>query len=68
MGNALSKIMDYVGKKLIDIRKGSPRYRRRKRRWKNKDIQNYRMVRGEDDWEDELYEWDEERRIEVVQL
>ncbi len=68
MGNQLSRIMDYVGKKMIDIRKGSPRYRKRKKKWKNKkDIQNYRMIRGEDYYEDELYEMDIDG-VQVVQL
>lgn len=68
MGNQLSRLMDYVGKKMIDIRKGSPRYRKRKKKWKNKkDIQNYRMIRGEEYYEDELYEMDMDG-VQVVQL
>ena len=68
MGNTISKIMDYMGKKLINIRKGSPKYRKRKKKWKNKkDIQNYRMIRGEDYYEDELYEMDSDG-VQVVQL
>ena len=68
MGNQLSRFMDYVGKKMIDIRKGSPRYRKRKKKWKNKkDIQNYRMIRGEEYYEDELYEMDMDG-VQVVQL
>ena len=55
MGNAISKVMDYIGKKLTDTRKGSPRYRTDKKRWKNKrDLYNYKMVRGEDLYEDEI--------------
>lgn len=68
MGNQLSRFMDYVGKKMIDIRKGSPRYRKRKKKWKNKkDIQNYRMIRGEEYYEDELYEMDMDG-VQVVQF
>jgi len=68
MGNTISRMMDYFGKKINDARKGSPGYRERKKRWKNKkDIANYRMVRGEDLYEDELYERDE-NGVQVVQL
>jgi len=69
MGNTISRMMDYVGKKITDIRKGSPRYRRKKRRWKNKkDIKNYNMIRGDDFYEDELYDYDESRGVDVVYL
>jgi len=68
MGNAISRLMDYMGKKVIEIRKGSPRYRQKKRKWKNKkDRENYKLVRGEDYYEDELYDM-ESNDIQVVQL
>lgn len=68
MGNHISRLMDYVGKRMIDIRKGSPRYRKRKKKWKNKrDIHNYSMIRGDEDYEDELYDMDMEG-VQVVQL
>ena len=68
MGNHISRFMDYVGKRMIDIRKGSPRYRKRKKKWKNKrDIHNYRMIRGDEDYEEELYDMDMEG-VQVVQL
>jgi len=68
MGNAISKAMDYLGKKIEAVRKGSPRYRNWKSKWKNKkDIQNYKMVRGEDYYEDEIYTRDE-FGVQVVQL
>jgi len=70
MGNTLSRVMDYIGKKWTDTRKGSPRYRTMKKRWKNKkDLQNYKMVRGEELYEDELYEYDIDRDgVQIVQL
>ncbi len=69
MGNAISKIMDYVGKAITNTRKGSPRYRTKKRRWKNKkDLANYRLVRGHDIYEDELFENYDEDGVQVVQL
>jgi hypothetical protein len=58
MGNAISRIMDYMGKAMTNTRKGSPRYRKNK-----KDLANYRMVRGHDIYEDEY-----EDGVEVVQL
>tara|TARA_B100000575_G_C23142926_1_gene665692 strand:- start:6683 stop:6916 length:234 start_codon:yes stop_codon:yes gene_type:complete len=68
MGNAISKAMDYLGKKIEAVRKGSPRYRNWKSKWKNKkDIENYKMVRGEDYCEDEIYTRDE-FGVQVVQL
>ena len=68
MGNAISKVMDYLGKKIESARKGSPRYKNWKKKWKNKkDIQNYKMVRGEDYYEDEIYTRDE-FGVQVVQL
>jgi hypothetical protein len=68
MGNTISRIMDYMGKKFTDTRKGSPRYRNKKKRWKNKrDLKYYKMIRGEDFYEDELYEMDSDG-IQVVQL
>ena len=68
MGNTISRMLDYMGKKLITIRKGSPKYRERKKKWKNKkDIENYKMVRGEEYYEDELYEMDSDG-VQVVQL
>tara|TARA_B110000003_G_scaffold103951_1_gene106098 strand:- start:6419 stop:6625 length:207 start_codon:yes stop_codon:yes gene_type:complete len=68
MGNAISRMMDYVGKAITNTRKGSPRYRTRKKRWKNKkDLANYRMVRGHDIYEDELFE-EYEDGVQVVQL
>ncbi len=68
MGNVISKAMDYLGKKIESVRKGSPRYRTWKKKWKNKkDIQNYKMVRGEDYYEDEIYSRDE-FGVQVVQL
>tara|TARA_B100000902_G_scaffold389232_1_gene436059 strand:+ start:2866 stop:3075 length:210 start_codon:yes stop_codon:yes gene_type:complete len=69
MGNAISKAMDYLGKKIESVRKGSPRYRNWKSKWKNKkDVENYRMVRGEDyDDYGEIYSRDE-FGVQVVQL
>jgi len=68
MGNAISRIMDYMGKAMTNTRKGSPRYRTNKKRWKNKkDLENYRLVRGHDIYEDELFE-EYEDGVEVVQL
>ena len=68
MGNAISRIMDYVGKAITNTRKGSPRYRTKKKIWKNKkDLANYRMVRGHDIYEDELFE-EYEDGVQVVQL
>ena len=68
MGNAILKVMDYVGKKFEVVRKGSPRYRNWKSKWKNKkDMENYRMVRGEDYDEDEIYTRDE-FGVQLVQL
>jgi len=69
MGNVISKAMDYLGKKLESVRKGSPRYKNWKKKWKNKkDIENYRLVRGEDyDDDDEIYTRDE-FGVQVVQL
>ncbi len=65
MGNAISKVMDYIGKKLTDTRKGSTRYRTDKKRWKNKrDLYNYKMVRGEDLYEDEI----DRDGVPIVQL
>ena len=67
MGNTISRMMDYFGKKINDVRKGSPRYKNWKSKWKNKkDMENYRMVRGED-YEDEIYTRDE-FGVQVVQL
>lgn len=61
MGNAISKVMDYIGKKLTDTRKG----RTDKKRWKNKrDLYNYKMVRGEDLYEDEI----DRDGVPIVQL
>ena len=69
MGNAISKAMDYLGKKIEAVRKGSPRYRNWKSKWKNKkDIENYMMVRGEDYDEDEIYGCRDEFGVRVVQL
>lgn len=68
MGNAILKLMDYVGKSMTSTRKGSPRYRMKKKKWKNKkDLANYRLVRGHDIYEDELYEEDYDG-VQVVQL
>lgn len=68
MGNAISKVMDYLGKKIESARKGSPRYKSWKKKWKNKkDVENYRMVRGEDYDDDEIYTKDE-FGVQVVQL
>ena len=68
MGNTISRFMDYIGKRFNETRKGSPRYRQRKKIWKNKkDIANYRLVRGEDLHEDELYERDEDG-VQIFQL
>mgnify|MGYP001448249014 CR=1 FL=1 len=68
MGNAISKVMDYLGKKIESARKGSPRYKSWKKKWKNKkDVENYRMVRGEDYDDDEIYTRDE-FGVQVVQL
>ena len=68
MGNAISKLMDALGKRLITIRKGSPRTRKRMKRWKHrKDIETYKVIRGEDYDSDELFETDEQG-VMVVQL
>ena len=68
MGNAISKLMDAFGKRLIAIRKGSPRTRKRMKRWKHrKDIETYKVIRGDDYDSDELFERDEQG-VMVVQL
>jgi hypothetical protein len=68
MGDTISRLMDFFGKRINDVRKGSPIYREKKRRWKNKkDIANYRMVRGEDLYEDEIFESCEDG-VQVVRL
>lgn len=68
MGNAISKLMDALGKRLITIRKGSPRTRKRMKMWKHKkDIETYRIIRGDDYDSDELFERDEQG-VQVVQL
>jgi len=68
MGNAISKLMDAFGKRLIAIRKGSPRTRKRMKQWKHrKDIETYKVIRGDDYDSDELFETDEQG-VMVVQL
>jgi len=68
MGNTISRLMDILGKRFTTIRKGSPRTRKRMKTWKHKkDIENYRIIRGDDYDSDELFETDE-HGVQVVQL
>jgi hypothetical protein len=68
MGNTLSKLMDALGKRLTTLRKGSPRTRKRMKIWKHrKDIETYKIIRGDDYDSDELFETDEQG-VQVVQL
>lgn len=68
MGNTLSKLMDALGKRLTTLRKGSPRSRKRMKIWKHrKDIETYKIIRGDDYDSDELFETDEQG-VQVVQL
>ena len=68
MGNTISKLMDMIGKRLTEIRKGSPRTRKKMKIWKHrKDIETYKIIRGDDYDSDELFEKDEQG-VMVVQL